>query len=349
MTGTTESKVARQLPREIIAEAGVWVARLGGPNAEASKTGLRRWLAESDAHRRAFDLATEVWEEAGALRGCAAAHLTRHKPPKRAGRNRFFSGVAACAAAAAIAAVVIGVLTFGGADIATGVGEQRQISLEDGSRVLMNTSTQLRVRYDKYQRRVDLEKGEARFDVTKNPNRPFVVTAGGREVTALGTSFDVRREPNELSVVLLEGKVTVATLAETRDVAASAPAEVQVLHPGQRLTFAAGRPARLDRPPLQRVTDWQRGRVNLDNSSLADAIAEMNRYSIVQLRVQAPEAASLRISGIFRAGDSMSFARAVSQAYGLMPVAQANGIVLTGVPQQRGPSATALESSDPDQ
>lgn len=349
MTDTTESEEARQLPREIIAEAGVWVARLGGPNAEPSKKGLRRWLAESEAHRRAFDLATEVWEEAGALRGCAAAHLTRHKPPKRFGRKRFFPGAAACAAAAAIAAVIVGVFTFGGTDIATAVGEQRQVTLEDGSRVLMNTSTQLKVRYDKYQRRVDLEKGEARFDVTKNPNRPFVVTAGGREVTALGTSFEVRRDPTEVSVVLIDGKVTVATVAESPDAAPFAPAEVEVLHPGQRLTFAAGRPARLDRPPLQRVTDWQRGRVSLDNSSLADAIAEMNRYSIVQLRVQRPEAASLKVSGIFRAGDSMSFARAVSQAYGLMPVEQANSIVLTGVPRQQSPPATDVGSSDPDQ
>ncbi|HEY3851062.1 MAG TPA: FecR domain-containing protein [Steroidobacteraceae bacterium] len=348
MTDVTEPEEPTQLPPEIIAEAGVWVARLGGPNAELSKKGVRRWLSESDAHRRAFDLATEVWEEAGALRGCAAAHLTRSKPPKRSGRKSFSSSAAACVAATAVAALVAGVFTFGGADFATGVGEQREVSLEDGSRVLMNTSTRLKVLYDKYQRRVDLEKGEARFDVTKNPNRPFVVTAGGREVTALGTSFDVRREPTEVSVVLIDGTVTVASVAESRNTAPTAPAEVTVLHPGQRLTFSAGRPARLDRPPLQRLTDWQRGRVTLDNSSLADAIAEMNRYSIVQLRVQRPEAAALRVSGIFRAGDSMSFARAVSQAYGLMPVEQANAILLTGTPQQQVRPATVVGSSDPD-
>jgi transmembrane sensor len=186
-------------PPQVIAEAGVWVARLNGPNCEPARKGLRRWLAESKTHQQAFELATDVWEEAGALRGCAAAHLTRVKPP---GRKAAYAGAMAVAAAV----LVIGaVLYLNQTGVTTGVGELRQLTLEDGSRVLLNTSTHIVVKYDQYARRIELENGEALFDVMKNPRRPFVVTAGGREVTALGTSFNVRRDGPQVTVTLLEG------------------------------------------------------------------------------------------------------------------------------------------------
>jgi transmembrane sensor len=199
------------------------------------------------------------------------------------------------------------------------------------------------VKYDKYARHVELENGEALFDVLKNPRRPFVVTAGGREVTALGTSFEVRRDGADVMVTLIEGKVTVTPVAEATG--RSPATQVEVLSPGQRLTFAVGRAPRLDRPQLEKVTAWQRGQVSLDNLSLADAVAEMNRYSTMQLRIERPEAAALRVSGIFRAGDSGSFARAVSETYGLVPIEQASAILLTGLPTRQSATA-ALDGSD---
>jgi transmembrane sensor len=339
MRDRTRSAGDKPLPPQVIAEAGVWIARLNGPNTESAKKGLRRWLAESKAHQRAFDLATDVWDEAGTVRGCAAAHLIRAKPlPRRV----LYARATVSAAAVAILAVAGSVLYFHRAGVTTGVGEQRLVTLEDGSRILLNTSTHLVVKYDQYARRVDLEIGEALFDVAKNPHRPFVVTAGGREVTALGTSFDVRRDGPQVTVTLLEGKVTVAPAADMTGTSMPLPAEIQVLNPGQRLTFATGRAPRLDRPQIQKITDWQRGQVSLDNLSLSDAVAEMNRYSIVQLKVERPEAAALRVSGVFRAGDSMSFARAVSQTYGLIPVERENAILLSGFPEsQSAPGANA--------
>jgi transmembrane sensor len=333
-----------RLSQRVIAEASVWIARISGPHSEPEKKGLRRWLAESKSHQRAFDLATDIWDEAGSLRGCAAAHLVRSNPliaPTRYARAALAVSLACIAVAAAFA------VYMHRTGVATGVGEQRLVTLDDGSKILLNTSTRLVVKYDKFARRVDLEKGEALFDVIKNPHRPFVVMAGGREVTALGTSFDVRRDGTQVTVTLLEGKVTVAGVSETQDAALSVPAEVEVLHPGQRLTFAAGRAPLLDQPQIQKVTDWQIGQVSLDNLSLAEAVAEMNRYSVVQMRIERPEAAKVRVSGIFRAGDSMSFARAVAQTYGLRPVEQANAILLTGMPEkQTTPDAVDLTAPD---
>jgi transmembrane sensor len=343
MRDSTTPADDERLSQQVIAEASVWIARISGPHSEPEKKGLRRWLAESKSHRRAFDLATDIWDEAGSLRGCAAAHLVRSNPVNA--RTRY-AGAALAVSLACITVAAAFAVFMHRTGVTTGVGEQRLVTLDDGTKILLNTSTRLVVRYDKFARRVDLEKGEALFDVIKNPHRPFVVMAGGREVTALGTSFDVRRDGTQVTVTLLEGKVTVATVSETQDAAVSVPAEVEVLHPGQRLTFAAGRAPLLDRPQIQKVTDWQRGQVSLDNLSLADAVAEMNRYSIVQIRIERPEAEKVRVSGIFRAGDSMSFARAVSQTYGLQPVEQANAILLTGMPEKQ-PTPDAAEAAAP--
>jgi transmembrane sensor len=350
MRDSTTPPDNERLSQRVIAEASVWIARISGPHSEAEKKGLRRWLAESKSHQRAFDLATDIWDEAGSLRGCAAAHLVRSNlvrsnPVMTTTR---YSRAALAISLACIAVAAAFAVYMHRTGITTAVGEQRLVTLDDGSKILLNTSTRLVVRYDKFARRVDLEKGEALFDVIKNPHRPFVVMAGGREVTALGTSFDVRRDGTQITVTLLEGKVTVAAVSETQDAVVSVPAEVEVLHPGQRLTFAPGRPPLLDRPQIQKVTDWQRGQVSLDNLSLADAVTEMNRYSEVQIRIERPEAAKVRVSGIFRTGDSMSFARAVSQTYGLQPVEQANAILLTGIPEKQTTPDAAAELASPD-
>ena len=93
--------------------------------------------------------------------------------------------------------------------VVTGVGEQRTLTLEDGTRIQLNTDTRAVVRYDERLRRVELEKGEAMFEVARRPDWPFVVTAGDRQIRALGTAFVVRREAEVLAVTLVEGKVTV--------------------------------------------------------------------------------------------------------------------------------------------
>ncbi|HEY8510123.1 MAG TPA: hypothetical protein VIL32_17325, partial [Steroidobacteraceae bacterium] len=104
-----------------------------------------------------------------------------------------------------------------------------------------------------------------------------------------------------------------------------------VLSPGQRLTLAESRAPKIDRPPLEQVTAWKRGQVSLDNTPLADAVAEMNRYSRQRIVIEDPAAAALRVSGIFIAGDSANFARAVARAYHLKVTEDPEVIVLTSV------------------
>jgi transmembrane sensor len=199
------------------------------------------------------------------------------------------------------------------------------------------------VNYDRRARRIELERGEAFFEVAKRPGWPFIVTTNGKQVTALGTAFIVRRHQHGVTVTLLDGKVAVATLA-TQDEAPSqtaaleaspspsADGNVVTLSPGQRVTFAERSRPKLDRPALETVTAWQRGEVILDHTPLRDAVAEMNRYSDVQLKIEDSAAERAQVTGIFRIGDSASFAQAVTATYPMQVVERAGEIVLIGRP-----------------
>lgn len=300
-------------PPSVRAEAAAWVARLRGPERDAAtEAAFRRWLESDPAHAAAFDRATEIWQAIG---GAAALNPRKARSPERA---RVLAGLAAV--------VVLGGL--GGAyalrdpAYATHIGEQRSVRLTDGSRIVLNTDTKVVVRYTDGRRDIRLVRGEAQFDVAKNPDRPFVVTAEGQQVRALGTSFIVRDDGEAIAVTLLEGKVAV-TPAKT-----TPAAKVVTLEPGQRLRTAPKAAPVVDRPKLEAVTAWRSGEILLDNTTLADAVAEMNRYSPKPLALESEELGELRISGIFRSGESEAFARTISAQYQLAVIEQSDRILL---------------------
>lgn len=341
---TAQLKKIEKPSAALRAQAAAWVARLHGPNRrEEVEGGLRRWLAESPEHAAAFEWMTDTWEKSARLRRRPTERVASwHKIGFRVSFSR-----AAVATMAVAALAVLGTIFYLHSDaVVTAVGEQRTLTLEDGTRVYLNTNSRAVVHYDKTLRQVNLEKGEALFEVAKRPGWPFVVTAGDRQVTALGTAFIVRRDDKDLAVTLVEGKVTVSpvkfvstdipkgqgdgTLTVPRKASDPRAAAIFTLAPGQRLTLASSAPPKVDRPPLERVTAWQRGQVAFDDTPLKDAVAEMNRYSIVRLEVEDPSAAAIRVSGIFRAGDSTNFAQAVSKTYGLKVRDQAEALILAG-------------------
>jgi transmembrane sensor len=329
------SPAARSKPSAAArAEAAAWIARLHGPNrAPEVEAGLRRWMAEDPEHAAAFELVTDTWEKSARLRRRALEQVSGWVLP---GFRISFLRAAASAAVIAVLAVIGTLLYLHNDAVTTAVGEQRTLTLEDGTRVYLNTDTRVVVRYAKEARQVKLEKGEALFEVAKRPKWPFIVTAGNQQIRALGTEFIVRRDERDLAVTLVEGKVTVSSDAapalsssalSSRDPAAK-PTAAFTLSPGQRLVIAGSGTPTLDRPPLDRLTAWQRGQVSLDNTPLRDAVAEFNRYSKAHIVIQAPESAEIRVSGIFRAGDSEDFAQAVARAYGMRVVEQGEEIVL---------------------
>lgn len=306
-------------------EAAVWIARLHSPERdERVDAGLRRWLNESAEHRAAFEQANELWEATARL---PASLVPRNPPvPPRATPAASWMKVGfAMTFIALIGAFTL--LMYKDGSLSTGVGEQRILTLEDGSRISLNTATRLTIDYDGQARRVKLTAGEALFEVAKRPDWPFIVTAANRTITALGTAFVVRRGQDDLAVTLVEGKIAVDSVQPV----AQAPV-LKIATPGQRVTYSAGADARVDHPNVDSLTAWRRGQVVLESTRLADAVAEMNRYSTVRLSLEGEGAGDVRISGVFRAGDSDLFARAIAETYHLSVTEQNGTIVLSGVP-----------------
>ena len=345
----TESQTT-PVPAQRLAEASVWIARLHGDSrGRALENGLRRWLLEDPDNARAFELATEVWEDAANLRRFVALPGSERK------RSLWSWRPMLAAASLAMMLVVAGViwLQYWGS-ISTAVGEQRHVVLEDGTRVFLNTDTRIVVKYEERARRVELRRGEALFNVAKRGDWPFIVVVGDRQVRALGTSFVVRKDAQRMAVTLVEGSVLVTPVVaavndappaviEAPGAIAETPAVSSTdrggagefkLTPGQRLTFSNDAPTRLDTPSVERTTAWRRGQVILDDTPLHTAAAEMNRYSETKLVVQEPEAGALLINGLFQAGDSTHFANAVAQAYGLTVIKRGDEILISGKPVQ---------------
>ncbi len=206
----------------------------------------------------------------------------------------------------------------------TVIGEQRAITLEDGSLVQMNTATRLTVAFAPRARRVKLVTGEARFTVARNSDRPFIVTTPQASVRALGTVFNVRTAASGTAVAVLQGHVEVAArgidhsaadadrtpspgAGSASQVVGSRPHELD-LFMGQRAAITpVGRIEPGAGPSLERVEAWTEGRLVFRNEALADLVAEFNRYHAHPLRIVDPGIAGIRVSGTFAADDLVSF------------------------------------------
>lgn len=336
---SASADASRSSRRKARAEAAAWIVRLHGPNRTPSlEAALREWLAADEENRLQFQRVTEVWDDA---RGLPVGGITRVAYPRRGALKRTWTLAAVVLVACGIAALSAYRIWFANV-YRTGLGEQRVVRLEEGSRVSLNSDSRLEVEFTDARRHVTLIHGEAYFEVTHNSNRPFVVTAGEHDITDFGTSFQVRYDRGGTAVTLVEGKVTVSNAARSANGRAKDGAlqhagavgagslQIVTLAPGERLVLAGNAPPKLDSPHIDVVTAWRRGEVMLDRTLLGDAIAEMNRYEDEKLVIDSPDIGRLPISGIYHVGDSMGFAQTVAKLYGLQIKQENKQIRITG-------------------
>lgn len=197
-------------------------------------------------------------------------------------------------------------------DYATARGEQREIRLPDGSTLQLDTATQAQVRLYKDHRDVHLAEGQAMFTVQAHANRPFNVRAGAVRVTVVGTRFSVRHTGTGLgagsTIVEVEsGHVRVAPT--TPPYASTSPVE---LIAGQSVTAnAGGQLQAVSRLPPSSVASWRSGRISFNDTPLADALAEMERYGDTGLTLRDPAIAALRLGGSFDARRTATFSQAL--------------------------------------
>lgn len=311
--------------------AAQWLARRMEPEwSAAGEAALAAWLDQSMAHKAAFWRLEEGWRMAdriGALSGAGRGSGAVPRAPLW--RDRWIWG----ALAASVLVMVAGALLWIAVprpdrtppvEVATAIGEQRAIPLADGSKVELNTRTRLRSRVTSAAREVWLDRGEAYFDVAHDAARPFVVHAGPRTVTVLGTRFSVEREGARVRVQVVEGRVRIENSGGTGGASTIVTRGDIALARGASMLVTSG--------PVERVENalsWREGRLTFDGQSLGQVAEQFNRYNHVRIVVTDPDVAAIRIGGSFQATNAEAFTRLLQDAYGLRVVRAGDHITIS--------------------
>jgi transmembrane sensor len=225
----------------------------------------------------------------------------------------------------------------------TDAGERRLVTLIDGSQVQLDSLTELSVDYSEHARDLKLIRGQARFEVARDVERPFTVLAAGKKVVATGTAFNVDLLGKDLFVTLIEGHVVILPQAEATprlSSAATSPSrsgsalpsaadampdfEIKPieLEAGQQLAVLADGATTVAAANVQRATAWQSGQIVVENEPLASVTRRVNRYADRPVELADQTVGSLRISGVFHTGDVDGF---VSTITSYLPVTAQRG------------------------
>jgi len=209
------------------------------------------------------------------------------------------------------AAVVVLVSIFGAAwllqieemsHIKTAVGEQRVVMLDDGSKLQLNTDSDVKINMTEQSREIELLRGELLVTVVKDPQRPFLVKTDKAIVKAIGTQFNVYRRSVVTEVTVVEGRVLVeltGALANSDDFSANTSLELDA----GLMTLVAENQSKPTPIKVDRATAWTTRRLDFDNETAASVAAEFNRYNQAQIIVNDPVLAQRRITGIFDVND----------------------------------------------
>jgi len=284
------------------------------------------WLDQATAHRIAFVRVSDAWKRTHRL--TVLRDQLQAEAPARAGLPRWRNLIRVIAALMVIAALGAGAMIYLSAPreevIATAVGGHRIVKLPDGSTIELSTDTVVRILQTKDARTINLDKGEAYFQIKHSATSPFTVAAGDRQLTDLGTKFVVRRDPGRLDVSVVEGRVLF-------DANQNARRQITLLTAGDELVATENAVTQLKRSPkeLSNVLAWRRGVLVFRNTPLVAAIAEFNRYHSEKLVVLDSTVGRLTIGGTFETGNIKAFTEVAQDILGLRAATRGNEIVLS--------------------
>lgn len=299
---------------EIDNEAARWAARVDRePLSPKDQLALDAWLAADVRHLGAYAKAQAIFAHMDRARalgtGFDPQRFVEAEAVKSPTRRRAIQIGVAAAALACVAIPVLRRSQKSTQTVSTQRGETRVVPLEDGSVVTLNTATRVAIFYTRERRHVQLQAGEALFDVAKDPRRLFTVSANETQVRAVGTSFTVRLMPQQVVKVLVrEGIVEMKSAVLPAAPAVLVPANTQALAPVNAPIAAEAIPQR----EVDRELTWRVGRIAFEGESLREAVEMFARYSDTRIVIDDPAIAERTITGLFVSNDPVGFSRAVA-------------------------------------
>jgi transmembrane sensor len=307
-------------------EAADWLARLDRGLDQEEEIAFQRWKADAIENRVVFLQLQNAWQRADRL---GALRSPQGLPRPISVRWRLSAAIAAvltlCAALGAYR--YLAVAHPDPQQFETAVGKQRSLQLADGTHVELNTDTIIHATMGADSRTVRLDRGQAYFEVVHDARHPFVVIAGNRRITDIGTKFSVLRDGDRVEVVVKEGQVQVDVIGQ--DTAGAAPAPVLaerntvVIARNAETLVAVKTPREIDNAML-----WRTGMLYFNQESLADVAADINRYNTRRIEVVGP-ARDIRIGGSFRRDNIDGFKQLLRDGFGLKIVDAGDKIVIS--------------------
>jgi transmembrane sensor len=238
-----------------------------------------------------------------------------------------YGKIGGAVAAAVVAVAVIAGIGPGAAPerFTTQFAETRQLALQDGTQLALGPKSAVEVTFSSQKREVTMAPGEAFFEVSHDPARPFVITAGDTEITVVGTRFDVKYDAGGVRVSVVEGLVQVrppsaVPFLKAPPLAVSAGREANVLRAGAPVVQAVQRGDRADA--------WRTGELNYADVPLGEIVSDLNRYLPGEIRVSSDALSKERLTASFRADQAAQFLDSLPGVLPLVVQRQAGGRVV---------------------
>ncbi|MDM7859891.1 FecR domain-containing protein [Alteromonas sp. ASW11-36] len=324
---------------DINEQACVWISRIDRGLNEQEKDQLSKWMAISNAHREVlFELAS-LWDDMSVMHQLSSLFPLEQQPTTQI-ESRYKKTNWQIAASIAFVCLTIGGFLFSqwntspdamviaAQHASTLVGEQRSITLSDGSTLHLNTNSAVSIRFTGEERRISLLRGEAYFDVAHEKSRPFVVAAGRNTVTAIGTAFNVQLvEESAFELVVTEGRVLVQDKAEQSAIEGAKILSGQNAIVDQGLIVFSGEKATVDASISDRKTvsqdlvaddlAWQKGMLVFKGETLDVVLKEITRYTPMRFQISDEALKRQRVAGYFKVGDIDGLLNALENSFSI--------------------------------
>jgi transmembrane sensor len=333
-------------PRTIESQAARWLAKLDAENPSREDIeAFKQWIAEDKQHRQEFESLVNFWDEMNVLtqvvtpreRAWQSKPANRGKDASKRLNRRF--AIAGTALATMLMAVLVNLSPWQWSSsqvYVTAVGEQKEVTLPDNTKVSLNTNSRFEVHYSEKRRGVYLMQGEAHFDVHHDADRPFEVYVGNSLVRALGTAFAVHLMTDKnVEVIVTEGVVEIGNvLPQSINSALKQPAATTDANtskndkPDAYTRVSAGKKATLTRDAEKQVIlaeikqlddklSWRKGVLVFQREPLERVVNEMSRYTSMKIVIPERQLRELEVGGIFKIGDTESLFEALRHGFGV--------------------------------
>ena len=326
---------------DIQEQACLWISRLDRGLRDDEEVQLNHWLSESAAHRKALLEAASLWDDMSVLNELSGLFPRHHVRSDYKTNKRYISKVTtqarlSIAAAFIVMAIAVGIIVDRVwidneppiasvlQKIETGIGEQRNVVLADGSKLLLNTDSRVTIDFSESVRNVVLLKGEAHFDVAHDTSRPFTVTAGNNTVTAVGTAFNMQYiDDNAFELVVTDGKVLVkerfSAFGSNESLFSETPVDGELMFAGEKATIKGEVEAResLSQNDIDDDLAWQQGMIVFKGEPLDAVLAEIGRYTPVHFVITDDALRHRRVAGYFKVGDIDGLLAALKNSFNI--------------------------------